>query len=309
MKTVVTGASGMLGSAVLRELLNREEVAAGWSKTVHSTPDGVELLRVDLTDMDRAARFLGYYCPELIVHCAAMTDADACELDPKVARLVNSYVPEGLARIAQETEIRFVHVSTDAVYDGSLPGRRRETEQTRPGSVYARTKLEGEGRVLAAYPEALVVRTTMFGWTLPTAPRPKFAEEILGALTSRRQIKLWSDAFFSPLFVNDLAETLLDLADLDVSGVLNVGARRPVSKAEFGHLLASTFGLDNAYIREASVDDAGLTAARPKNVGLDVRGLTSTLGTPPLVSMGLSRLYDEAFDGTARKIRGRERYP
>ena len=175
--------------------------------------------------------------------------------------------------------------------------------------MYAKTKLEGEGRVLAAYPDALVVRTTMFGWTLPTAPRPKFAEEILAALTARRSIKLFRDAIFSPLHVDLLSECLLELAEVDASGVLNVGANAPISKAQFGYLIAEIFGLDPSPIEVTSVDDVQRAARRTKNVGLDVTEVRKLLGWLPSVRDGVELLYEEAFDGTAAKIRGREMYP
>lgn len=310
MKTLVTGASGMLGSAVMRELrARREKEYVGWSRSVAKSPQRDVYWKVDIADYDCVWKLLRLNRPEVIIHCAALTDADFCEENQTASRMVNAFAPGELAKAAKELGARFVHVSTDAVYDDSRPGTRREIGAVAPRSVYARTKLEGEGRVLAAYPEALVVRTTMFGWTLKTAPRPKFAEEILAALTNRREIKLWKDAIFSPLYVGTLAECLLDLAELDVSGVLNVGARAPISKSNFGYFIAEKFGLDPSFIEEVKVEETPLRAARPKNVGLDVSLAKKLLGQMPEVADELDVLYKEAFDGTAKKIRSREAYP
>lgn len=300
---VVTGASGMLGSAIYRELRGDRKVdVRGWS---HTTSDG-KLEAFDLPDFRRALHGEEI---DLIIHCAALTDADHCEKNSGEASVINALIPGQLAGYARGVGARFVYVSTDAVYDDSQPGRRKETDQPNPQSVYAKTKLEGEGRVLAAYPEALVVRTTMFGWTLPTAPRPKFAEQILAALTARQPIKLFRDAYFSPLHVDLLGECLLELAEADASGVLNVGAANPVSKAAFGHFLAEVFGLDPSPIEEVSVDDVPLAAKRTKNVSLDVSECAKLLGPLPTVSQGVHQLYEEAFNGTAARIRGRATYP
>lgn len=310
MKTLVTGASGMLGSAVMRELkARREKDRVGITRSVARGPNREAFVKMDLSNFEAVRKFLMQNRPELIINCAALTDADFCEENRVVARTVNAFAPGDLAHVAKELDARFVHVSTDAVYNDSLPGRRRECAPLSPASVYAATKLEGEGRALAAYPEALVIRTTMFGWTLKTAPRPKFAEQILAALTNRRQIKLWSDAIFSPLYVEDLAYTLLDLAELDVSGVLNVGARHPVSKSEFGEMVADTFGLDPSFIEAVRVADVPLKARRTKNVALDVRAVEKITGPMPTVQSGLDTLYSEAHNGVAKKIRGRETYP
>ncbi len=259
----------MLGNAIYRELRSDRKVKVeGWTHTTKKSPEGHEFVTKPWPDTEA----------DLLINCAAMTDADACEKNPNQARAINAFLPEALARWARARYPRFIHVSTDAVYDDSKPGRRKETDQPNPQSVYAKTKLEGEGRVLAAYPEALVVRTTMFGWTLPTAPRPKFAETILAALDAREPIPLFRDAIFSPLHVDHLAECLLELAELDVSGVLNVGARHPVTKSDFGYLVAAEFGYAQTFIHEARVDDLDRPAKRTKNVGLDVKKFEKLLG-------------------------------
>jgi len=299
MKTVVTGSTGMLGSAIVRELQARGESPIAWTRTTDC----------DLVDTEAVRRILRFIEPEVIINCAAVTDADWCEGNPMVTRAVNAFVPGDLATIAKELGARMIHISTDAVYRDDEPGLRREDDNPRPLSVYAETKLEGEGRVLAAYPEALVVRTTMFGWTLKTAPRPKFAEQILAALTNRQQIKLFEDAFFSPLHVGTLAEYLLDLAVIDVEGVLNLGSVEPVSKWYFGRSLAGIFGLDASFIEAVSVDDVPLKARRTKNVGMSTAKLSKIFRPIPRVEDQLQILYQEAFNGTALEIRERETYP
>ena len=307
---VISGASGMLGGALLRTLLALGEEVEGWSRSIPKTSDGIELRTGDLMDASWAETRLREYRPDVIIHSAALTDADFCEENPQVAKIVNSLTPGRLARIAREIKARFVYISSDSVYDDARPGRRREDERPNPASVYARSKLEGEGYALAAYPEALAIRTTMVGWTDARAPRPKFAEDILGKLTARRQCPLWKDAFFSPLHVDMLGEIILELAEhSDVSGVLNVGARRPISKLDFGYRLAETFGLDPSFIEETRVDDVERPAKRTKNTGLDVKRVEKLLGPMPRVEDGVSQLYQEAHDGTALKIRGRETYP
>lgn len=309
MRTLVIGASGMLGNAIYRGLKRDREECEGWSGSTKRTPDRLPLVPKDLVN-DEWSRDLVALKPELVINCVALTDAEYCEGHASAAWDVNSWLPGALSGVCAQNDIRFVHVSTDAVYDDSYPGLRNELSPTKPKSVYAETKLEGEGHVLTKNPDALVVRTTMVGWTLP-GKRPKFAETILARLTNRTPLFLWKDAYFSPLHVDMLGDVLRSLASQDEmpSGVLNVGSRRPVSKADFGRLVADVFGLNRRCVRDCCVDDSEAGRLRTKNVGLNVSEAEKILGPMPSVSREVSQLYEEAHNGTAKKIRGRETYP
>lgn len=299
-RAVVTGASGLLGASVLR-LLDRAE---GWSHTVSALPDGTRLRPLDLRAPGPLEVALRAARPELVVHCAAFTDVDGCEADPAEARLLNADVPRRLAAGAREIGARFVQISTDAVYDGERAGPHREDEPPGPVNVYARTKLEGERAVLAAHPEALVLRTTMHGWS--ALGRPSFSEAILRGLSRGDRLTLFADVRFSALPVGDLAELLLELAARDVSGVLNLGSRDAVTKEEFGRMLAREFGLSEDAIAGVTLESRALKAPRPRNTALAVEKLEAVLGHPvPTVAEGVRHLH--ATMAAAALLKGRER--
>lgn len=311
MRAIVTGASGMLGNVVLRELLSRGHDAQGWSLATEKVCD-LPLFRQDLTVEAATERAVLDYGPDLIVNCAAMTDVDLCERCPEEAMLLNGLVPGFLAELAKEFGFAFVQISTDAVYDGERPNYHKEDDTTKPLSVYALTKLAGEKKSLSVYPESLVVRTNMFGWTPLGAPRPKFVEEILGALSSWSEIALFEDATFSPLHVQDLAEIVLDLVlkDEPASGIVNVGSWNWTSKYAFGQTIADVFGFKSkSKIRRVSIAGSEFAATRPKNTRLDITRLVRELRWPPSIYDGISRLREEVDDGRAFEIRGRSTYP
>ncbi len=299
-RAVVTGASGLLGASVLRVLRARLDAAEGWSRTVAALPDGTSLRQVELpSEGERALREAR---PDLVIHCAALTDVDGCERDPGGARALNTEAPALLAAAARELGARFVHVSTDAVYDGELPGAHREGEPTAPVNVYAQTKLDGERAVLAAYPGALVARTTMHGWS--ARGRLSFSESILRGLLRGDRLTLFSDVTFSPLVVSELAGTLVALAVRDATGVLNVGAADAVSKEAFGRLVAREFGLPEDTIEGVTLASRGLSAARPRNTAMDVTRLEGVLRAPSTVAAGIHRMREESAAGA--RLKGRE---
>lgn len=300
---VVTGASGMLGSAVYRYLRRKGVPVEGWTKSYARTPLG-EILHVE---PDANPKFLTDRVGT-VIHCAAATDADWCEAHVSEAEKTNSSWPESLAVRAWELGIRFVYVSTDAVYDGTKPGRlSREEDPPRPLSVYAKTKLSGEQRVLYRNPAAVVIRTTMVGWTA-AGRREKFAEEIARALLTNRPINLWWDAVFSPLHVSQLAELLVRVANTHYAGILNLGASDSVSKSDFGKSLAYHLRASASLIGEKSVDGIQLSAPRTKNTALDVsraRGLLAPRGGHfPSTYETITQLAEEVRNGTVERIKG-----
>lgn len=301
---MVTGASGLLGGAVLRHLAAHGLAVEGWAQGTVAAPDGITFRRLELTEPGVPERALDEARPDLVVHCAALTDVDRCEDDPDGARRLNAEVPGRLAAAAARLGARFVHVSTDAVYDGDAPGRHAETDAPAPANVYARTKLEGEHAVLDANPDALAVRTTMHGWT--AQGRLSFSESLLRGLSRGDRLTLFADVSFSPLVVSDLASVLHRLAATSASGVVNAGAAAPVTKEAFGRLVAREFGLSEDTIVPIEVASLGLRAPRPRNLGLAVERVTELLGEPPpTVEDGIRRLRETAEAGTAARLKGR----
>lgn len=296
-KVIVTGASGMLGGWIYRHLLQEGIPCEGWSRATDRAPDGTTFDRglASYTDSISDAT--------LVIHCAAMTDADYCESNLEEAKFVNALWSGALAREAALTGARFIYVSTDAVYDGNAPGRRREYDEPNPINVYAATKLQGEQAVLDAYPAATVVRTTMVGWTLP-GKREKFAEQIIRNLLSGERLQLFRDAIFSPLHVADLGTLLLRLAETEYSGILNIGSCDGVSKAAFGRMVAEDFGYYPSPIVPVSVDDVPLPAKRTKNTMLDVSRATDLLGYLPNVPGTIRGLRRDFHDGTVERLKG-----
>lgn len=288
-RVIVTGAGGLLGAAVLRHFRDRLDAVEGWSHSATRLPDGTPLRPLDLTAPDAPEAALRAARPALVVHCAALTDVDGCERDPDAARALNADAPGRLARTAAGLGAAFVHISTDAVYDGERAGAHAEDEPPRPANAYARTKLEGEQAVLAAHPDALVLRTTMHGWS--ARERLSFSEVILRALARREPLTLFTDVTFSPLVVSDHARLIAALVERGASGVLNLGAADAVTKAAFGHLVAEVFELPADPIEGVTLASRGLDAARPRNTALDTTRLATVLGTPPpTVAEGVRRL-------------------
>jgi dTDP-4-dehydrorhamnose reductase len=262
---------------------------------------GVETQAVDLTDAGQTRAWLRRRPPRWIVHTAAATQVDWCEHHPDQARRVNVEASRTLAACARELGARLLYVSTDAVFDGERGGYR-EDDAPRPLSVYARSKHEGELAVQEILPEALVVRTNLYGWNVQD--KQSLAEWIFSSLAAGGEVPGFADVIFSPLLSVDAAELLLDVIDRDAAGVFHAGSADAVSKFAFARMLARTCGLDPARVREASIDAAALAAPRPRRSWLDSGKLVATVGRPlPSIQCGLSRFEELRQSGFAHHLK------
>jgi dTDP-4-dehydrorhamnose reductase len=198
MRLLVTGAGGMLGSAVV----------AAAQRLGH---DVVAFTRADLDVSDaRAARgALQSAGPEAVVNCAAWTDVDGAERSEAAALAVNGAGAGNVARAAAEAHCRVVHVSTDYVFDGSKREPWLESDPVGPISAYGRTKLAGEDQVTSATPEHAIVRTAwLFG-----AGGANFVDTMLRVASERDEVSVVTDQVGCPTWTGHLAGALVELAE------------------------------------------------------------------------------------------------
>ena len=236
-----------------------------------------------------------------MINCAALAILDACETNPSLARQLNIELPKKLATIVARGGARLLHVSTDAVFDGER-GDYLETDRPNPLSVYGLTKLEGEYAVAAANPNAIIARVNFYGWSL--SGTRSLSEFFFNNLEAGRQIKGFTDVFFCPLLVNNLAHIFFDMLEKDLSGLYHVVSEECISKYEFGIALARQFDLDESLITPTSVDAAGLKAARSPKLTLRTDKLCSALGyTPPRIASGLKKFHELYLQHYPQKLK------
>ena len=164
MRILVTGASGLLGLNFSLLAASKHTILGIDRDKLAGTP--FELYRTDLLEPHAVPRMLDTLSPEAIIHTAANADVDSCESDPQGARRLNAELPGELAQACARRGIRLIHISTDAVFDGTKTENYTESDPPNPLGVYAQSKLQGERNVLSANPQACVARVNFFGWSL-----------------------------------------------------------------------------------------------------------------------------------------------
>jgi dTDP-4-dehydrorhamnose reductase len=298
----VTGAAGMLGTALVDVLSRNHEVLATDLRHGSHWPN-VHWDTMDLLDSVSLGGWLSKWRPEAVVHCAAQVDVDACERDPDRAEALHAGVTRCLTGLLRGWGGRLIYISTDAVFDGRKAGPYNELDVPHPLNAYARTKLLGEAAALSD-DTSLVLRTNIFGWS--RGERMSFAEWVLRGLVEGTRLTMFTDVRYTPIHVTHLSVIIARCLALGTGGLYHASGSSALSKHDFALRMAAVFGLDDAGVVRCSVDDVGLSAPRPKNMEL-ANGLLSDALSCRMASVeqGLELMRTQYEDGWAAIAKGR----
>lgn len=300
MKLLVTGSSGLLGLNLALEAMSAHEVIGADRGKLTRAP--FRVVKTDLLAPGAVEALLDAARPDWVVHCAALADLEACEENPDLARRLNADLPGDLAAACARRGIRLVHISTDAVFDGTKDGFYTEEDAPNPLGIYARTKLAGERAVLEAYPGAIVARVNFYGWSL--GGRRSLAEFFFNNLTHNKSMSGFTDVVFCPMFVGHLANVLLSMLRKGLRGLYHAVGPQAMSKYQFGVEIARKFSLPESEISPKSILSSSLTARRSHNLWLSTDKLSTDLGESlPDFSTGLNEFYEQYRQGYPQKIR------
>jgi dTDP-4-dehydrorhamnose reductase len=300
MRLLVTGATGLLGLNLSLLAARQGHAVTGLVNTRSLQGVPFDVRQADLLDKDAALKVIEASRPEAIIHCAAIASINAAEQQPELAQQLNGEVPGWLAGAARRWSVPFVHISTDAVFNGET-GNYTEEDATDPLSVYARAKLAGEQAVQAANPDAAIARTVFYGWSL--SGRRSLAEFFFNQLTAGEQMKGFTDLMFCPLYVEDLAQALLEIIEKKLSGLYHVVGPDHLTKYTFGVRIAERFGLDPDLITPVSMNGLDRGAPRSLNLTLNTNKIEQALGHAlPGLASGLDRFYERWQAGYPQEL-------
>ena len=214
----MVGAGGRLGAALNREYAGTFDVI------------GFNHAQLDLGQPAQLRETLGDLRFDALINTAAQTNVDRCETHQEEAFALNGEAPGVLAEICAGKKARFIHVSTDYVFDGEKREAYVEDDEARPVSVYGESKREGERRALEANDRALVVRVSwVFG-----PDRPSFVDWAIGQAREREEVKAIADKWATPTYTPDLAAWLKPLiADAATGGILHLANSGECSWQEY----------------------------------------------------------------------------
>lgn len=292
MKILVIGSGGQVGGALCAAAR-----ALGHAVFCADVKTAGARFSIDLADDASVAGVFKEVKPELTVLCSAMTYVDGCEKDPDSARKLNAEAPGFVAGLCADHGSRLVYFSTEYVFDGRN-GPYSETDPVSPVSVYGRTKLEGEQKVLARLKEALSVRTTVV-YSYARGGN-NFIMQLIDKGGRGEAMKVPVDQYSNPTYAPELADFVLELALSGKSGVYNVAGADRLNRFEFALKACVAFGFKKDFLAPVSTAELGQAAQRPLNAGLKMDKLLSALGRVPAGPDGPLKLIAAAEGGVRR---------
>ncbi|MGA8297078.1 MAG: dTDP-4-dehydrorhamnose reductase, partial [Acidimicrobiales bacterium] len=257
MRVLVTGANGQVGSEVVAEI-ERRNAASAKGPPIEVLAAGHREL--DVARRDQVMEALFAFSPDVVVHLAAFTAVDRCEIERDLAFAVNALGTRNVVDAARACQARVVYVSSDYVFDGESDRPYNEWDETHPVSVYGASKLAGEDELGSG---DLIVRTS---WLVGRVGA-NFAKTVIRMSQEKKPLRVVDDQHGCPTIASDLAPVLLTLAFEGWRGCVHVTNQGPTTWFEFAREVVGLAGGDPSAVEAITTAqlDPPREAVRPMN--------------------------------------------
>ena len=283
MKILLTGASGLLGNAYAEAAIRRSHEVIALS---HSTlPSAIGIARTERmcgTELDRITSLCFEIWPDVIVNCAALSSSEEIEKNPGLAEKINVDLPRHLAQISAHMGIRFLHISTDKVFDGQNETPYRSTDMPTPNCLYGQTKLKAEREVLEHHPEdPIVLRIPLLMGKSPGGKR-SVHETLFTAIDRGERPRLSCHEIRQPSSAGNVAEVLLELSESrNLHGIFHWAGTEALSRFEMGQRILKHFNRPDS-IEPIDEDDTNTATTGSGQWRFDLHPILNKLKTRPV---------------------------
>lgn len=293
-KILVTGANGLLGQHLISRLGagGYRILAAGRGVARIAFEGAVEYHSVDLTDFSSVRQLIKTESPDIIVHAAAMTQVDECELNRDSSRLINVSATANLLEAAAGCRTHFIFLSTDFVFDG-VKGNYREDDEPHPVNWYGETKLMGE-QLVGDYPGLWsIARTCLLYGIISGSSRSNIISWIISSLKKNHHIRVVNDQVRTPTLVSDFAKGIQLIIEKQAPGCFHLSGREIMTPYQLAIETADYFSLDRSLIEAVDAGSFSQPGQRPLKTGFVIEKAERLLDFSPVdLQAGLKSLGD-----------------
>jgi dTDP-4-dehydrorhamnose reductase len=252
-KAVVFGCHGQLGIELVTVFQQR-----GYQVT------GLDRTQVDIGDSAQVEKAFAREDPGVVINAAAYNQVDIAEKEPAPAMIANGLAVRNLAMSCRQHDARFVHFSTDYVFDGTAGRAYTEEDAPHPLGAYAVSKLAGELYAQAYLDRPLIIRTSgVFGPGGLKTARGNFIELMLRLAANGQPIRVVNDHVASPTYAPLLAARSADLVDRGFTGIFHIGGGEPISWFDYASMIFRIAGV-HPEVKATTEREFRTAARRPK---------------------------------------------
>ncbi len=295
MKILVTGANGLLGQALIKQLLekNYEVVATGKgpSRLIIAAVQNYTYYELDLTDGPVVQKFIIDAKPAVIIHAAAMTQVDQCELNKPDCYNINVTATRFIIDAAKIISAGIIYVSTDFIFDGEN-GPYKETDEPMPINYYGSTKLVAEKAVMESGLSWAIARTILVYGNSDPSGRLNILGWIKQNLASGSPINMVTDQHRTPTFVYDLARGIILILEKKATGIYHLSGEEIMTPHEIAVEIARFLGYDPSLVSPSTSKEINQPAQRPPRTGFNIDKAKKELGfAPSTFREGLKKIF------------------
>ena len=295
MKILITGANGLLGQYLVRDLSTAGYTITATGRGDKRLPEYAEAyytyIPMDITNETEVSKVIETVRPDVIVHAAAMTQPDACELNKEECRKTNILATAYLAAAAAKTGSAIIYLSTDFVFDGK-GGPYKEDDIPAPVNFYGESKLAGEMIIQQSNTRWAIVRTVLVYGNILAGTRSNVVTWVKDNLEQRKNIKVVDDQIRTPTYVEDLSKSILLIIQQQAEGIYHISGREVLTPYQMAVQVADHFSLDKALMEKVNASTFSQPAQRPLKTGFVITKAERELGFAPVgFREGIRRMF------------------
>jgi dTDP-4-dehydrorhamnose reductase len=284
MKILITGSNGLLGQKLVANLLEKDIDFLATSKGENRNQDcpNEKYYSLDICVQTAIEDLFDKYKPTHVIHTAAITNVDACELDPDLCYLVNVQATQFLVEASLKHKAHFQLLSTDFIFDG-LKGNYNEEDIPNPLSHYASSKVNAEQVLLnSEYQNWSIVRTIIVYGIGNNLSRTNIVCWAKDALSKGQEMRIIDDQFRAPTWADDLAWACVRICKLNKTGIFHISGPETMSIFEIVQRVARYFSLPTNTLVRTDSSTLNQPAKRPPRTGFDLAKSKKELGYNPM---------------------------
>ena len=283
MKTLIIGANGFTGRRIL-QYLSRQGKYELTGCSLHGdilSGDNYRFVQADMNDHPAIDRLIAEIRPDVVINGSALSVPDYCESHHEEAYAANVLAVENMARCCEKTGSRFIHLSTDFVFDGQKAALYTETDAPAPVNYYGISKYQGELAVAANCSNYANVRVVVvYGKALP-GQHGNILQLVKNRLQAGQEIRVVSDQYRTPTWVQDIAAGVEKLMHTSQNGIWHICGDECLSIAGIAYRVADYFKLDRSLIVPVTTEEMNEATPRPRFSGLSIEKAKRILGYAP----------------------------